>query len=51
MCAVDQIPYMREILFGVIVVLGIWTVFGSSKCPCKKELEELKNEIKELKNR
>lgn len=49
MCPVDQIPYMREILFGVIIILGIWSVFGSNRCPCKKELEELKKEILELK--
>ncbi|MGE4296345.1 MAG: hypothetical protein AB7E49_11650 [Campylobacterales bacterium] len=45
----ETIPYLRELLFGVVVALAAWAMFGPQKCPCKKELEALKKEIETLK--
>ena len=49
MCAVETIPYLKELLFGVVVLLGAWAIFGPQKCPCRKELEALKSELEALK--
>lgn len=49
MCPVETIPYLRELLFGAVILLAAWAVLGPQKCPCRKELEALKQELEALK--
>lgn len=49
MCSISDIPYFKEIAIGALLVLFAISVYKDGKCGCKKEIDELKEEIQSLK--
>lgn len=48
MCPLDTIPYFKEIAFGVLIILFAFSMFKKEKCPCAKEIQELKDKIQDM---
>ena len=48
MCSVSSIPYLQELLIGLILVLAVGSFFFKERCPCKEEIAALKEEIRAL---
>jgi hypothetical protein len=49
MCEISSIPYFKEIAVFIFMILFVVSIIRDGKCSCKKEIEELKDEIRSLK--